>query len=41
MNSSEFDRRFAEGESVIGALVLSAARRPRLEQRRLNVDFPI
>jgi len=41
MNSSEFDRRFAEGESVINALDLSAARRPRLEQRRVNVDFPI
>jgi hypothetical protein len=35
--SSEFDRSFAEGESVIDALGLSAARRPRLEQRRINV----
>ena len=41
MNSSEFDRRFEEGKSVIDALDLSAARRPRLEQRRVNVDFPI
>lgn len=41
MNSSEFDRRFEEGESVIDALDLSAARRPRLEQRRVNVDFPV
>lgn len=41
MNSSEFDRRFEEGDSVIDALDLSAARRPRLEQRRVNVDFPI
>ena len=41
MNSSEFDRRFEEGESVIDGLDLSAARRPRLEQRRVNVDFPI
>ena len=41
MNSSEFDRRFEEGESVIDALDLYAARRPRLEQRRVNVDFPI
>lgn len=41
MNSSEFDRRFEEGESVIDVLDLSAARRPRLEQRRVNVDFPI
>ena len=41
MNSSEFDRRFEEGESVIDALDLSAARRPRLDQRRVNVDFPL
>ncbi|MFM7550429.1 MAG: type II toxin-antitoxin system BrnA family antitoxin, partial [Cyanobacteriota bacterium] len=41
MNSSEFDRRFEEGEPMIDALDLSAARRPRLEQRRVNVDFPI
>ena len=41
MNSSEFDRRFEDGESVIDALDLSAARRPRLDQKRINVDFPI
>lgn len=41
MNSSEFDQRFDEGESVIDALDLGAARRPRLEQRRVNVDFPL
>ena len=41
MNSSEFDRRFEDGESVIDALDLSAARRPRLDQRRVNVDFPL
>jgi hypothetical protein len=41
MNSSDFDRRFDEGESVIDGLDLSAARRPRLDQRRVNVDFPL
>jgi hypothetical protein len=41
MNSSEFDRRFEDGESVIDALDLSAARRPRLDQKRVNVDFPL
>jgi hypothetical protein len=41
MNSSEFDQRFEDGGSVIDALDLSAARRPRLDQRRVNVDFPI
>jgi hypothetical protein len=38
MNSSEFDRRFEEGESVLEALDLEAARRPRLEEAsRLGV----
>jgi hypothetical protein len=41
MNSFEFDQRFGEGESVIDALDLGAARRPRLHQRRVNVDFPL
>jgi hypothetical protein len=41
MNSSEFDRRFDEGESVIDGLDHSAGRRPRVEQRRVNVDFPL
>ena len=41
MNSSEFDQRFEDGRSVIDALDLSAARRPRLDQRRVNVDFPV
>ena len=41
MNSSEFEQRFEEGESVLEALDLEAARRPRLEARRVNVDFPL
>ena len=41
MNSSEFDQRFEEGESVLEALDLETARRPRLEARRVNVDFPL
>jgi len=41
MNSSEFDQRFDNGESVLEALDLAAARRPRLEQKRVNVDFPL
>jgi len=40
MNSSEFDRRFEDGESVIDALDQSAARRPtagsEAHQRRLS-----
>lgn len=41
MNSSEFDQPFDAGESVLEALDLSAARRSRLEQKRVNVDFPL
>lgn len=41
MNSSEFDRRFEAGESVIDGLDLAAARRPRLDHKRVNVDFPL
>lgn len=41
MNSSEFDRRFEEGESVLDSLNLEAACRPRLEPKRVNVDFPL
>ena len=41
MNSSEFDQRFEAGDTVIEALDLSAARRSRQEQKRVNVDFPI
>jgi hypothetical protein len=41
MNSSEFDRHFDAGDAVIGALDLDAATRPRLQQKRVNVDFPL
>ena len=41
MNSSEFDRRIDDGESIIEMLDLTAARRQRLEQKRVNVAFPI
>jgi hypothetical protein len=40
MKSDEFDRAFDEGEHVTSQLDMAAARRPGLEQRRVNVDFP-
>lgn len=40
MRSEEFDRKFDEGDDITGDLDLSAARRPAVEQRRVNVDFP-
>jgi hypothetical protein len=41
MKANEFDRRFDEGEDVTADLDVSKARRPGLEQRRVNVDFPV
>ena len=41
MKAKEFDRRFDQGEDISHVLDLSKARRPELEQRRVNVDFPI
>ena len=41
MNSCEFDRLFDNGDSVLEVLDFDAARRPRLQQKRVNVDFPL
>jgi hypothetical protein len=40
MKAEEFDQKFDDGEDVTGDLDLAATRRPALEQRRVNVDFP-
>jgi hypothetical protein len=40
MKAKKLDRDFDAGKSVVGALEVSAARRPMQEQRRVNVDFP-
>jgi hypothetical protein len=40
IKASEFDRRFDDGEDVSGFIDLSSARRPNLESKRVNVDFP-
>ena len=41
MKTSEFDRRFDDGEDVSMALDLTKARRPNVEAKRVNVDFPL
>ena len=41
MKPSDFDKRFDEGEDVSNLLDLSRARRPGLDQKRVNVDFPV
>jgi alpha/beta superfamily hydrolase len=40
MEAREFDRAFAAGEDVEAAIDWSKARRPNVEARRVNVDFP-
>ena len=40
MTTEEFDERFDAGEDVSSLLDAAAVRRPGLEQRRVNVDFP-
>jgi hypothetical protein len=40
MSAEEFDRKFDDGEDVTGDLDRAAIRRPALEERRVNVDFP-
>jgi hypothetical protein len=40
MRAEDFDQKFDDGQDVTGELDLAAIRRPALEQRRVNVDFP-
>ncbi|MGV8082299.1 MAG: type II toxin-antitoxin system BrnA family antitoxin [Coriobacteriia bacterium] len=41
MKASDFDKKFDDGvEDIIDDLDLSSMRRPLLEARRVNVDFP-
>lgn len=42
MKAREFDKKFDEGkEDISKYLDVSKARRPRQEQKRVNVDFPL
>jgi len=41
MKAEELDIRFDAGEDITKHLDLSKARRPRQEQKRVNVDFPV
>jgi hypothetical protein len=40
ISAAEFDRRFDEGEDISEYVDWSSARRPGLESKRVNVDFP-
>ena len=41
MRAEKFEKMFDDGEEITHLLDLSSARRPNLEQKRVNVDFPI
>lgn len=40
MKAKSFDKKFDNGEDVLGHLDLDKALRPGQSQRRVNVDFP-
>lgn len=41
MKAKKFDSDFDQGKDITKALDLSKVRRPKQEQKRVNVDFPI
>jgi len=41
MKASEFDSKFEEDCDITALLDLSKARRPAVQAKRINVDFPI
>lgn len=40
MKASNFDKKFESGEDITDLLDPTKARRPGLESKRVNVDFP-
>ena len=40
LTAAEFDEKFDNGEDISQYIDLSNARRPNLEAKRVNVDFP-
>ena len=41
MKASDFDKKFDENKNIIENLVLSDIKRPKQQQKRVNVDFPL
>ncbi len=41
MKAEKIDKKFDDGEDITKHLDLSKSRRPELEQKRVNVDFPV
>lgn len=41
VKARDFDKKFDEGADISKHLDVKRARRPELEQKRVNVDFPV
>ncbi|MCM1983698.1 type II toxin-antitoxin system BrnA family antitoxin [Lyngbya confervoides] len=41
MNAEELDAKFDEGVEILEYFDLNSAKRPGLETKRVNVDFPV
>ncbi len=41
MKAREFDKKFDAGKNISKYLDVSKGRRPKQEQKRVNVDFPL
>ncbi|WP_200763253.1 type II toxin-antitoxin system BrnA family antitoxin [Nitrosophilus alvini] len=41
MKAAEFDKKFDENESVIEDLDLKKIKKPNLQIKRINIDFPL
>ena len=41
MKANEFDKKFDENKNIIEHLGLSNVKRPKQDQKRVNVDFPV
>lgn len=41
MKANEFDKKFDEGVNILEDLDLLKLKRPKQEQKRVNVDFPL
>ncbi len=41
MKAREFDKKFDEGKDISKYLDISKTRRPKQQQKRVNVDFPL
>jgi hypothetical protein len=41
MKAKDFDKKFDENKNIIKHLDISKAKRPKQNQKRVNVDFPL